>query len=81
MVGFKNSRNARSHWRPPLTPLTPVARLSTEIQPESISRYPIIRELGPDGFGLVYLTFDGKLARQIAIKVPHLRFLVSQNSD
>src|SRR5262249_56277684 len=49
-------------------------------QPRRIGRYGIERVLGRGGFGLVYLAYDERLSRPVAIKVPHPH-LVAEASD
>src|SRR5262245_64055702 len=58
-------------------PAPPVGAQSMPIQ---IGRYRIERVLGKGGFGLVYLSYDDLLSRQVAIKVPHAR-LVAGSAD
>jgi len=48
--------------------------------PERISRYRVERLLGEGGFGLVFLAYDEKLHRNVAVKVPHAQ-LVSSPED
>jgi serine/threonine protein kinase/formylglycine-generating enzyme required for sulfatase activity len=48
--------------------------------PEFIGRYRIERTLGRGGFGQVFLGYDEKLQRSVAIKVPHAH-LVSKSTD
>lgn len=43
-----------------------------ETIPEIIGRYRVDKILGKGGFGLVYLAYDDKLNRPVAIKVPHV---------
>lgn len=48
--------------------------------PERIGRYRVERLLGQGGFGLVYLGYDERLERRVAIKVTH-RSLLTRATD
>ena len=39
--------------------------------PERIGKYQVVRELGSGTFGVVYLAYDERLDRQVAIKLSH----------
>ena len=45
---------------------------------EWIGRYHVERVLGKGSFGLVYLAYDERLDRHVAVKVPHLHLITSQ---
>ena len=45
--------------------------------PNTVGRFQIIRELGRGGFGIVYLAFDDKLERPIALKVQRPEAIIS----
>ena len=52
-----------------------LARLGDEAEeplPSSIGRFQILTRIGSGNFGCVYLAYDSRLTRQVAIKVSHL---------
>lgn len=53
---------------------------ASQLAPEYIGRYRVIRILGDGGFGRVYLAFDDVLNREIAIKIAH-RNQISNPAD
>lgn len=52
--------------------------LGTEKVPEKIGRFNIKKVLGEGVFGCVYLGFDTKLEREVAVKIPWQKFVRSQ---
>ncbi|MEO8271639.1 MAG: serine/threonine-protein kinase, partial [Aureliella sp.] len=52
-----------------------LAELDDEAQeplPASIGRFQILKRIGSGNFGCVYLAYDSRLTRQVAVKVSHL---------
>src|SRR5579871_2337840 len=45
--------------------------------PSRIGRFPILKQLGIGGFGIVFLGLDPDTNREVAIKVPRAEFLIS----
>ena len=43
--------------------------------PQRIGRFPILRQLGMGGFGIVFLGVDPETNRKVAIKIPRVEFL------
>jgi eukaryotic-like serine/threonine-protein kinase len=64
----------------PTVPERPAASSASPKQPTQIDHYRIEKLLGKGGFGCVYLAYDVKLQRPVAIKVPHPE-LVSRPED
>lgn len=47
--------------------------------PTIVGRFKILNQLGVGGFGIVYHAFDPKTRRELALKVPRLEVLASQD--
>lgn len=48
--------------------------------PRQIGRFQIRRQIGQGGFGLVFLAFDPELERDVALKVPRVEALLTQQT-
>lgn len=46
--------------------------------PSTLGRFELVRRLGQGGFGTVWLAFDPRLKRHVAIKVPHMGALADE---
>ena len=70
-------RGSGSATWPRLSPINRVVGEVAPSPPSSIGRFQVRRELGRGAFGVVYLAYDPKLGRDVALKVPRFDLLLT----
>src|SRR5438093_998080 len=66
--------------RPHVSPTEPTTTPAPQGQPHRVGRFELRRQLGKGGCGIVFLAFDPKLHREVALKIPRPEMLLSPDA-